>query len=338
MRIQGGDSRSICIAVFELNGWDRHSFFYDKANGKPLGSAERVVQVGAKVLARKPIYRELRHPAHQIKTTDGGVTYFSSGGRVLRSLGRKQYSLGGKIKNALAKLIGRGPEQQMNTFIEAVNLNNELVDKGLLGEGQRLKYAEWKMKENEEGIPEPIKDERGYKIPARFLTEQEVRNFDRDNVAMGISGNEEAFNAIQHALLGYDNAGLTAPLVQGREILSARKQIELGNDPRTEHGDRWNNSFGIDAKRRGIPREEFKYTNIVNSLTDVGGQGTDSKLRNNIPLQRGVDLIKNMEDVPSDFISRNLEGSTEWTGISMPPRDQRNTGGKILGSLHRHCA
>ena len=226
----------------------------------------------------------------------------------------------------------------MNTFIEAVNLNNELVDKGLLGEGQRLKYAEWKMKENEEGIPEPIKDERGYKIPARFLTEQEVRNFDRDNVAMGISGNEEAFNAIQHALLGYDNAGLTAPLVQGREILSARKQIELGNDPRTEHGDRWNNSFGIDAKRRGIPREEFKYTNIVNSLTDVGGQGTDSKLRNNIPLQRGVDLIKNMEDVPSDFISRNLEGSTEWTGISMPPRDQRNTGGKILGSLHRHCA
>ena len=73
-------------------------------------------------------------------------------------------------------------------------------------------------------------------------------------------------------------------------------------------------------------------------MTDVGGQGTDSKLRNNLPLQRGVDLIKNMEDVPSDFISRNLEGSTEWTGISMPPRDQRNTGGKILGSLHRHCA
>jgi len=303
----------------------RHSFFYDRVTGQPVATAEEVIQVGPLVLAKKATY------------ADRSLYPYATGGKVLRSLGRKQYSLGGKIKNALAKLIGRGPEQQINTFIESVNLNNELVDKGLLGANQRLKYAEWEMTKDKEGSPVPVKDERGYKVPARFLTEEEVRNFDRANIAMGISGNEEAFNAIQHALLGYDNAGLTAPLIQGREILSARKQIELGNDPRTEHVDRWNNSFGINARRRGIPREEFKYTNIVNSLADVDGQGTDSKGRNNIPLQRGVDLIKNIKDVPSDFISRNLEGSTAGTGISMPPRDQINTGGKILGSLHRNC-
>ena len=91
---------------------------------------------------------------------------------------------------------------------------------------------------------------------------------------MGVSGNEEAFNAIQHALLGYDNAYLTTPLVQGRELLSAKKQIDLGQDPRTEHGDRWNNSFGIDAKRRGVSREDFKYTNIANSIGYEDNKGT----------------------------------------------------------------
>ena len=221
---------------------------------------------------------------------------------------RKMFSVGGRIKNALAKLIGRGPEKQMNTFIEAVNLNNELVDKGLLKEDQRLKFAEWEMTKDKEGNPIPVKDERGYKVPARFLSEQEVRNFNRDNVAMGISGNEEAFNAIQHALLGYDNAYLTTPLVQGRELLSAKEQIDLGQDPRTEHGDRWNNSFGIDARRRGIPREEFKYTNIVNSLVDFkDGKGTKYKMQNNIPLERGRDLITNMGDVPPDFISKTMD-------------------------------
>ena len=124
---------------------------------------------------------------------------------------------------------------------------------------------------------------------------------------MGISGDEEAFNAIQHALLGYDNAYLTSPFVQGRELLSAQKQIDLGNDPRTEHGDRWNNSFGIDARRRGIPREEFKYTNIANSIGKYEPTGIDYKLRNNIPLERGRDLIKNMREVPPDFISKTMD-------------------------------
>tara|TARA_Y100000992_G_scaffold301875_1_gene273968 strand:- start:1368 stop:6344 length:4977 start_codon:yes stop_codon:yes gene_type:complete len=221
---------------------------------------------------------------------------------------RKMFSVGGRIKNALAKLIGRGPEKQMNTFIEAVNLNNELVDKGLLKEDQRLKYAEWEMTKDKKGNPVPMKDERNYKIPKRFLTEEEVRNFNRDDIAMGISGNEEAFNAIQHAILGYDNAYLTSPLIQGRELLSAKEQIDLGQDPRTEHGDRWNNSFGIDARRRGIPREEFKYTNIVNSLVDFkDGKGTKYKMQNNIPLERGRDLITNMGDVPPDFISETMD-------------------------------
>mgnify|MGYP005990085427 CR=1 FL=1 len=281
---------------------DRHSYFFDRANpSKPVVAGEEALQVGPLVLVKNA------------KFGNRSDFRYATGGRVLRSLGRTRRAEGGfmgKINKALAKLVGRGPKKQMDTFIEAVNLNNQFVDLGILKPNQRIKYAEWEMTKDTEGNPVPVKDERGYKVPARFLTEQEVRNFNRDNVAMGISGNEEAFNAIQHALLGYDNAYLTSPFVQGRELLSAQKQIDLGNDPRTEHGDRWNNSFGIDAKRRGVSREDFKYTNIANSIGYEDNKGTKYKMQNNIPLERGSDLITNMADVPPDFISKTMDRFT----------------------------
>ena len=277
---------------------ERHSYYFDRATGEPILSGDTAVQVGPLVLVKNA------------KFGNRSDFKYATGGRVLRSLGRTRRAEGGfmgKINKALAKLVGRGPKKQMDTFIEAVNLNNQFVDLGILKPNQRIKYAEWEMTKDKEGKPVPVKDERGYKVPSRFLTEQEVRNFNRDNVAMGISGNEESFNAIQHALLGYDNAYLTSPFVQGRELLSAQKQIDLGNDPRTEHGDRWNNSFGIDAKRRGVSREDFKYTNIANSIGYEDNKGTKYKMQNNIPLERGSDLITNMADVPPDFISKTMD-------------------------------
>lgn len=56
---------------------DRASYFYDKASGQPLASAQRIIQIGPKVLATKPVYRQLRDPAHAVTTASGGTTYRS---------------------------------------------------------------------------------------------------------------------------------------------------------------------------------------------------------------------------------------------------------------------
>jgi len=56
---------------------DRASYFYDKASGQPLANAQRIIQIGPKVLATKPVYRQLRDPAHAVTTASGGTTYRS---------------------------------------------------------------------------------------------------------------------------------------------------------------------------------------------------------------------------------------------------------------------
>jgi hypothetical protein len=56
---------------------DRASYFYDKASGQPLASAQRIIQIGPKVLATNPVYRQLRDPAHAVTTASGGTTYRS---------------------------------------------------------------------------------------------------------------------------------------------------------------------------------------------------------------------------------------------------------------------
>jgi len=66
---------------------DRASYFYDKASGQPLASARRIIQIGPKVLATKPVYRELRDPAHAVTTASGGTTYRSVAGPAVLGAG-----------------------------------------------------------------------------------------------------------------------------------------------------------------------------------------------------------------------------------------------------------
>ena len=235
-----------------------------------------------------------------------------------------------KVKSALATLIGRGTKQQLETFIEAVNFNNELVDKGVLGENKQLKFAEWELEKNDEGSFVPKKNEQGRSVPKRFLTEEEVRKFDRNDISLGISGDEEAFNAIQHALLGYDNAYFRTPLIQGREIFSAKNQIVGGRDPNSEHTDRFNNRMGITANREGLSRDQFK-SRIENRL---GPEGTNLRFKNKIPIERGYDLVTNINDVPPDFISKAMDYITKPE--LKQDRVERNQGGRILKSLQRN--
>ena len=65
----------------------RHSFFYDKATGQPVGSAKEVIQIGPLVLARDVKTRPLESPEHALdpkKRKKGEPDYFKSGGSVER--------------------------------------------------------------------------------------------------------------------------------------------------------------------------------------------------------------------------------------------------------------
>jgi hypothetical protein len=63
----------------------RHSFFYDKATGQPLASADEVIQIGPLVLARNSKTRPLESPEHAIKNPkEGQPKYFKKGGSIER--------------------------------------------------------------------------------------------------------------------------------------------------------------------------------------------------------------------------------------------------------------
>jgi len=58
---------------------NRHSFFYDKATGNALDSAEQIVQIGPLVLAKNAKTRPLESPQHMIDTP-AGPRFFSTAG------------------------------------------------------------------------------------------------------------------------------------------------------------------------------------------------------------------------------------------------------------------
>ena len=63
----------------------RHSFFYDKATGKPITRADQVLQVGPLVLAKgaRATFSDLKKL--KIKSADGKVRIFNSGGLMSRT-------------------------------------------------------------------------------------------------------------------------------------------------------------------------------------------------------------------------------------------------------------
>ena len=63
----------------------RHSFFYDKATGNPVASADQVIQIGPLVLAKNTKTRPLESPEHKLKKSDPeNPQYFKKGGNVER--------------------------------------------------------------------------------------------------------------------------------------------------------------------------------------------------------------------------------------------------------------
>ena len=65
---------------------DKHSYFYNKSTGQPLGSANKILQIGQLVLARGAVTRDLLADEHKLltKKAEKGVkpTHFKKGGAI----------------------------------------------------------------------------------------------------------------------------------------------------------------------------------------------------------------------------------------------------------------
>ena len=173
-----------------------------------------------------------------------------------------------RIINEGAERLGFDDERQIDITREAVELTNQMVDAGLVDPQFRVKL--------------------------RMPTSGEPST--RQNT--GIEGDEEVFNAVNHALFSY-HAGKN-PLAragsQAKEIYQGIRLAGAGKDPGSESLDYFNNMFGFDLARQGLSPEEAKNA-IIDNIANINNQGAMSRLQAGEPLIAGKDLSRTAEDI-----------------------------------------
>jgi hypothetical protein len=173
-----------------------------------------------------------------------------------------------RIINEGAERLGFDDERQIDITREAVELTNQMVDAGLVDPQFRVK-----LRMPTSGEP-----------PTRQNT--------------GIEGDEEVFNAVNHALFSY-HAGKN-PLAragsQAKEIYQGIRLAGAGKDPGSESLDYFNNMFGFDLARQGLSPEEAKNA-IIDNIANINNQGAMSRLQAGEPLIAGKDLSRTAEDI-----------------------------------------
>jgi len=173
-----------------------------------------------------------------------------------------------RIINEGAERLGFDDERQIDITREAVELTNQMVDAGLVDPQFRVKL--------------------------RMPTSGEPST--RQNT--GIEGDEEVFNAVNHALFSY-HAG-KSPLAragsQAKEIYQGIRLAGAGKDPGSESLDYFNNMFGFDLARQGLSPEEAKNA-IIDNIANIDNKGALSRLRAGEPLVAGKDLSRTAEDI-----------------------------------------
>ena len=203
---------------------------------------------------------------------------FSEGGEVKKPKGSAssdleelgKYAGGGLIEKAIqkgAEALGFDDERQVAISQEAVDLTNQMVDSGLIGEQYRVE----------------------------LLLPEDASKRTRQNT--GIKGDEEVFNAVNHALFAYD-AGqnrLSAVGAQAKEIYQGLNKKMGGSDPRSEYLDYFNNKFGFNLAKQGLSRQEAKNA-IMDTLGNINNQGTRGRMMKGEPVKAGTDLLTNVED------------------------------------------
>jgi len=165
-------------------------------------------------------------------------------------------------------MLGFDDARQIEITREAVDLTNQMVDAGLVDPKFRVK-----LRLPESGEPST-----------------------RQNT--GIEGDEEVFNAVNHALFSY-HAG-KSPLAragsQAKEIYQGMRLGLAGKDPGSESLDYFNNMFGFDLARQGLSPEEAKSA-IIDNIANIDNKGALSRLRAGEPLIAGKDLSRTAEDI-----------------------------------------
>ena len=203
---------------------------------------------------------------------------FSEGGEVKKPKGSAssdleelgKYAGGGLIEKAIqkgAEALGFDDERQVAISQEAVDLTNQMVDSGLIGEQYRVE----------------------------LLLPEDASKRTRQNT--GIKGDEEVFNAVNHALFAYD-AGqnpLSAVGAQAKEVYQGLNKKMGGSDPRSEYLDYFNNKFGFNLAKQGLSRQEAKNA-IMDTLGNINNQGTRGRMMKGEPVKAGTDLLTNVED------------------------------------------
>jgi hypothetical protein len=218
--------------------------------------------------------------ARDLGTAGGAriVPVFAEGGPVKKSKGSAstdlealgKYANGGLIDKAIqkgAEALGFDNERQVAISQEAVDLTNQMVDAGLIGEQYRVE----------------------------LLMPKDASERTRQNT--GIKGDEEVFNAVNHALFAYDagQSPLSSIGAQAKEVYQGLNKKMGGSDPRSEYLDYFNNKFGFNLAKQGLSRQEAKNA-IMDTLGNINNQGTRGRLMRGEPVQAGQDLLTNVED------------------------------------------
>ena len=200
------------------------------------------------------------------------VAQFRDGGSVVKKPSAPANFAGGGIATKLiqkgAEMLGFDDARQIEITREAVDLTNQMVNAGLVDPQFRVKL--------------------------RMPTSGEQST--RQNT--GIEGDEEVFNAVNHALFSY-HAG-KSPLAragsQAKEIYQGIRLAGAGKDPGSESLDYFNNMFGFDLARQGLSPEEAKNA-IIDNIANINNQGAMSRLQAGEPLVAGKDLSRTAEDI-----------------------------------------
>lgn len=182
---------------------------------------------------------------------------------------------GGLIEKAIQKgadALGFGHERQVAISQEAVDLTNEMVDAGL--------------------VPEQFRVE--------LVMPKNGSNQTRQNT--GIRGDEEVFNAVNHALFSYDagQSKIAAVASQAKELYQGAKKKLKGGDPKSEYLDYFNNKFGFNLAEQGLSRREAKDA-IINSIGNIDGKGVKGRNNRGEELIGGEVLVTNAEDIDYAF-------------------------------------
>ena len=200
------------------------------------------------------------------------VAQFRDGGAAVKKPLAPANFAGGGIATKLiqkgAEMLGFDDARQIEITREAVDLTNQMVNAGLVDPQFRVKL--------------------------RLPTSGEEST--RQNT--GIEGDEEVFNAVNHALFSY-HAG-KSPLAragsQAKEIYQGIRLAGAGKDPGSESLDYFNNMFGFDLARQGLSPEEAKSA-IIDNIANIDNKGALSRLRAGEPLVVGKDLSRTAEDI-----------------------------------------